>query len=584
MRPASVSGIVLLLCAGLSAWYLYRGPVCNDMPLRRTLWTLVGVYIVLLTVQIATAHKDAETALAASHVLLPLVCGLIAARLCSGRIRAIRLLCLLGIVQALYTLYYVKMGIRLTEMDGAGGTFGDPDAVYICLLVSLPLAAMETMRAGHGRSLACWSVCTAFLVAALVATGNHLGIAAAIVALGWMASHFVKRGRRILMIGLALAVLAVVTVRGPTFGAVHLTSRAVTVRTNLWKASLPHLTSHFWNGSGIGSFESPPIEIGSQGEQGSKYQPVREPGNALLHFMEELGVAGGILACLFLVALFDIFRRQSLNSTLALQGAWIAVLIACLFDTPFGSPGRTCGTALLGILLGTTLLPMSAEVQEVVSTSSAIKGRSLRIPALVTTGVLCVMAACFALVTIRALTKQAGRPEIRESLLPMQAQQLLDGRTDFLGDPNSPATLIEFGDYECPPCRAKRKAVHEALKRNQGKLKLDFRNLPLPTLHPHAMYASIVAEAARRKGVFWRVHSSLFDLNLDDHTIRSLARDQFGSSDLSPELMATARSAVEADMDLATRLHIDGTPSFLLCRPNGKVYRVQAPEDIDRFL
>ncbi len=179
--------------------------------------------------------------------------------------------------------------------------------------------------------------------------------------------------------------------------------------------------------------------------------------------------------------------------------------------------------------------------------------------------------------------KHSNRIQTAEHI-ETRAGTILAGRSGYLGDGMSPYTLVEFADYQCPPCRANRSNVHDVLARYQGKLKLDFRNLPLPALHAQAMYAAIVAEAARKQGKFWEVNAILFDATLTEPVIQKVVKDHLSSGTLSANLLETARNAVDADMALANELGIEGTPSFLLCCPDGKVYRLQTPESVSEIL
>lgn len=82
-----------------------------------------------------------------------------------------------------------------------------------------------------------------------------------------------------------------------------------------------------------------------------------------------------------------------------------------------------------------------------------------------------------------------------------------EGRHAF-GDPNSPYTLVEFGDYECPACRMNQPVVRALIARYPGRLRLVYRHCPLP-LHANALTLARAAECARTEGRFWAVHESL---------------------------------------------------------------------------
>ncbi len=78
-----------------------------------------------------------------------------------------------------------------------------------------------------------------------------------------------------------------------------------------------------------------------------------------------------------------------------------------------------------------------------------------------------------------------------------------------LGPANAPVTLEEFGDFQCPPCGKIAGPIRQLVKEFQPKLRMIFRQLPLP-VHAHAREAALAAEAAGLQGKFWPMHELLF--------------------------------------------------------------------------
>ena len=52
-------------------------------------------------------------------------------------------------------------------------------------------------------------------------------------------------------------------------------------------------------------------------------------------------------------------------------------------------------------------------------------------------------------------------------------------------------TLVEYGDFEGPYCRAAVPVVHEVLDRLGRRLVFAFRHFPLAELHPFALPAAL---------------------------------------------------------------------------------------------
>jgi protein-disulfide isomerase len=70
-------------------------------------------------------------------------------------------------------------------------------------------------------------------------------------------------------------------------------------------------------------------------------------------------------------------------------------------------------------------------------------------------------------------------------------------------------TLVEFGDYECPLCKAAEPVVSELLARYPAQLRFHFLHFPRDS-RPLARPAAIAAECAADQGKFWELHAALF--------------------------------------------------------------------------
>src|SRR5213594_1046885 len=122
-----------------------------------------------------------------------------------------------------------------------------------------------------------------------------------------------------------------------------------------------------------------------------------------------------------------------------------------------------------------------------------------------------LIVAAVALVTLGsgAMLYRAKRPE----LMPIPANKVLSGKSDasihIRGNPDAPATLVEFADFQCPPCGTFAGFAEELLKQYDSRLRIVFRNFPLPG-HEHAREAAQAAEAAGLQGRFWEMHDVLY--------------------------------------------------------------------------
>jgi len=112
----------------------------------------------------------------------------------------------------------------------------------------------------------------------------------------------------------------------------------------------------------------------------------------------------------------------------------------------------------------------------------------------------------------------APPPASSGSQQPASAGQLGPARTGVAGaEPantkgkaDAPVHIEEFGDFECPPCGAFHPILEQMEQEFGDKLRVTFRNYPLPN-HQHALRAASSAEAAGLQGKFWEMHKLIYE-------------------------------------------------------------------------
>ena len=128
--------------------------------------------------------------------------------------------------------------------------------------------------------------------------------------------------------------------------------------------------------------------------------------------------------------------------------------------------------------------------------------------------------------------------------------------------------LVEFGDFECPFCRAAAPHVRRAVQAAGDRVRFTFRHFPITERHPHAVRAAQAAEAAAAQGRFWELHDLLFANQgaLEDADLRRYAAEagldaeRFASDLDSPAVAARVRTDAEA----GAAAGVTGTPAFFL--------------------
>ncbi len=135
------------------------------------------------------------------------------------------------------------------------------------------------------------------------------------------------------------------------------------------------------------------------------------------------------------------------------------------------------------------------------------------------------------------------------------------------GPRESPVTIVEYGDFECPYCGQAEPIVREFLA-DHGDVRYVWRHLPLHDVHPQAQLAAEAAEAAANQGKFWEMHDLL--LTRQDHL--KLSDLISYATELGLDLKRfkeemhrhTHASRVADDLDSASLSSVSGTPTFFI--------------------
>ena len=141
-----------------------------------------------------------------------------------------------------------------------------------------------------------------------------------------------------------------------------------------------------------------------------------------------------------------------------------------------------------------------------------------------------------------------------------------------LGPDNAQFTLVEFSDFQCPYCARSVVTVKEFMKKNQGKVRLVFRNMPLPN-HAKAPDAAKAAMAAGEQGRFWDFREKLMATQGEwssaaDHKqkfakyAKDMALDvgRFERDMGKPEY----QKKIDDDVAYAHTIGVNGTPSYFM--------------------
>jgi protein-disulfide isomerase len=141
-------------------------------------------------------------------------------------------------------------------------------------------------------------------------------------------------------------------------------------------------------------------------------------------------------------------------------------------------------------------------------------------------------------------------------------------RDHALGPADAPITLVEYGDYQCPDCKATMAVLRDAQRALGDELRIVVRHFPLRKAHPLAWDAAIAAEAAAAQGRFWEYHDRLFEKQPDLERLDLVAY----AIAIGLDWVAFEKAlddpamdeAVRADFQGGIRSDVNGTPTLYI--------------------
>lgn len=149
-----------------------------------------------------------------------------------------------------------------------------------------------------------------------------------------------------------------------------------------------------------------------------------------------------------------------------------------------------------------------------------------------------------------------------------------------IGDPDAPITIVEYSDYQCPFCQRHSLETYPQLKSefiDTGRIRYEFRDFPIPSLHPLAYR---LHEAARCAGSaagadgYWAAHDLFFvekdrffeiqnEAAMDSEIVVAFSENEL--PDVGDCLAGGEfAEAVQADFAAGQAAGVTGTPAFFI--------------------
>jgi protein-disulfide isomerase len=176
--------------------------------------------------------------------------------------------------------------------------------------------------------------------------------------------------------------------------------------------------------------------------------------------------------------------------------------------------------------------------------------------------------------SVRGYQEQQQRKtdQVRQEFI----QELTTNLKGVIGD--SPTTdptqlktvLFEFSDFQCPYCAEAHKTLKQLLAKYPHQLTLVYKYFPLSNIHDQAIPSAKAAWAAAQQGKFWEYHDALFthQKQLGEALYLDIAKNLHLDLTKFNRDRTLAEKAVQKDMELAIKLNLAGTPSFLIKSQN----------------
>ncbi|MFC5591478.1 DsbA family protein [Sporosarcina soli] len=171
----------------------------------------------------------------------------------------------------------------------------------------------------------------------------------------------------------------------------------------------------------------------------------------------------------------------------------------------------------------------------------------------------------------------------KEESLPTDIEQIDITGQPLLGEKDAPVTVVEFGDFKCPACKAWGEMIYPQLVNDYietGTVQFSFVNV---LFHgKESTLGSIAAESVleRNADVYWDFHQALFDAQpAENHDAQWITPERVleiagGFPEIDQALLKedmeqqTTLESVKHDEDLVREVGVSLTPTIVI---NGKM-------------
>ena len=165
-------------------------------------------------------------------------------------------------------------------------------------------------------------------------------------------------------------------------------------------------------------------------------------------------------------------------------------------------------------------------------------------------------------------TSFTNAPGLQPSLTDAPRSRLETADDPTIGSPVAPVVIVEFGDFQCPFCRAAAPIIKQVMSRYPEAVKLIYRDFPVAAIHSEAVGAAEAANCAHRQGAFWAYHDALFaqQAELSPELYLALAKSLRLESEAFERCLEQhlTLSEIQADFAEGIAAGVSGTPTWFV--------------------
>jgi len=154
---------------------------------------------------------------------------------------------------------------------------------------------------------------------------------------------------------------------------------------------------------------------------------------------------------------------------------------------------------------------------------------------------------------------------LRQAVAENSRQLFQDPESPTAGNPKGDVTIVEFFDYHCGYCKQVHEPLLQALREDRN-LRIVYKELPI--LAPESRIAAAAALAANKQGKYVEFHNALMSARgrLGKDRVLAIAKEhKLDVARMETDMDSRdIQSAIEANLQLAAALKVEGTPAFVI--------------------